>query len=183
MFEFRPFQKIYRFWEQPIVVTEKIDGTNAQITITEDGEFLTGSRNRLITPEDDNFGFSRWAWDNKEELMKLGPGTHYGEWWGKGIQHGYGLSHKVFSLFNTHRWSDDTLRPACCDVVPVVLTGYMPDYLRMFPNHSVAPKVSLAALKYGVECPEVEGLMIYFVNSKTYMKHLVQAAPKQKGTV
>ena len=120
--EFKSFQKIARL-SRDCIVTEKIDGTNAQITITEDGQFLTGSRNKWITPEDDNAGFSRWANENKEELMKLGVGTHYGEWWGLGIQRKYNIGEKRFSLFNTFRWSDDTVRPSCCSVVPVLYEG------------------------------------------------------------
>jgi hypothetical protein len=120
--EFIEFNKIARL-SRNCVVTEKIDGTNASITITETGEFLVGSRTRWITPEDDNHGFARWAHANKEELLKLGPGQHFGEWWGLGIQRNYGLKEKRFSLFNTARWSDDAIRPACCHVVPVLYTG------------------------------------------------------------
>ena len=118
--EFESFNKISRL-SREMVITEKLDGTNAQIFIGEDGEFLTGSRKRWITPEEDNFGFSRWAHEHKEQLMGLGEGTHYGEWWGQGIQRKYGLTEKRFSLFNTHRWGDD--RPDCCDVVPVLYKG------------------------------------------------------------
>ena len=121
---FQGFPKIARF-SRMVVVTEKIDGTNAQILITEDGGFFTASRNRMITPENDNAGFSRWAHANKEELMKLGVGRHFGEWWGSGIQRGYGLTRgeKRFSLFNTSRWGGlDT--PECCHVVPVLWCGY-----------------------------------------------------------
>lgn len=104
--EFKDFPKIARL-SRPCIVTEKIDGTNAQIFIGEDGEFLTGSRSRWITPEDDNYGFSKWAHGNKETLVKLGPGRHFGEWWGNGIQRGYGLKNgdKRFSLFNVIRWA------------------------------------------------------------------------------
>lgn len=64
------------------------------------------SRNRLITPEKDNAGFARWVFDNAAELVKtLGLGRHFGEWWGLGIQRGYGMGHKKFSLFNTHRYA------------------------------------------------------------------------------
>ena len=77
MTEFQEFPKIVRLSRQAII-TEKIDGTNGCIFIGEDGEFLTGSRSRWITPEADNYGFSKWAYANKEELMKLGPGFHYG---------------------------------------------------------------------------------------------------------
>jgi hypothetical protein len=118
--EFTEFPKMARL-SRECVVTEKIDGTNAQIFIGENGEFLTGSRTRWITPEDDNFGFSRWAHANKEDLLMLGAGRHFGEWWGQGIQRKYGMNRKVFSLFNVSRWEIE--RPLCCDVVPVLWRG------------------------------------------------------------
>jgi hypothetical protein len=126
---FAPWPKMARIAREAII-TEKIDGTNAQICITLDGQFLTGSRSRWITPGDDNFGFSKWAHDNKEELMLLGPGRHYGEWWGHGIQRGYGCSkgERYFSLFNAQRWVKGPVElaegkncaPNCCEVVPII---------------------------------------------------------------
>jgi len=118
--EFQPFRKIARL-SREVIVTEKIDGTNASITITEDGQFLTASKSRWITPAQDNFGFSKWAHENQDALMLLGVGTHFGEWWGQGIQRNYGLKEKRFSLFNVHRWADE--RPVCCSVVPVLYQG------------------------------------------------------------
>jgi hypothetical protein len=120
--EFESFPKMPRL-NREIIITEKIDGTNAQIHITEDGQFLVGSRNKYITPENDNAGFARWAYENKDELMKLGYGRHFGEWWGAGIQRRYGLSEKRFSLFNTTRWADPSVRPACCHIVPELYRG------------------------------------------------------------
>lgn len=70
MIEFKEFAKIPRI-SRACVITEKIDGTNACICITEDGQFLTGSRTKWVTPEEDNHGFSRWVNANKEELLKL----------------------------------------------------------------------------------------------------------------
>lgn len=110
MTEFTPFPKIPRLFRD-IVITEKIDGTNAAITFTpEDGwTLITQSRSRVIISSDDNFGFARWAENNAEALFEvLGFGTHFGEWWGSGIQRGYGLpkGEKRFSLFNVHRWKD-----------------------------------------------------------------------------
>lgn len=109
MTDFKPFPKIARLSREAII-TEKLDGTNAQVFIGEDGEMLFGSRSRWITPEDDNFGFARWATGNREDLLKLGPGQHFGEWWGAGIQRRYGLTEKRFSLFNVSRWSDPDVR-------------------------------------------------------------------------
>lgn len=117
---FEPFPKLYRL-SREIIITEKLDGTNAQIFISEDGEIKAGSRTRYISLENDNFEFARWVEDNKEELLQLGPGRHFGEWWGSGIQRGYGLKNRVFSLFNTSRWEEN--RPSCCSVVPVLYKG------------------------------------------------------------
>lgn len=70
---FVEFRKIPRL-NREIVVTEKIDGTNAQILVSDDGkELIAGSRNRWITTENDNHGFAKWVESNKEELItKLG---------------------------------------------------------------------------------------------------------------
>ena len=114
---FVEFPKMPRL-SREIIVTEKIDGTNAQVYIGDDGTILAGSRTRWITPENDNFGFAAWVRDNTDELLKLGPGSHFGEWWGAGIQRRYGLNEKRFSLFNVARWGEE--RPACCSVVPVL---------------------------------------------------------------
>lgn len=134
--EFKAFPKIARL-NREIIITEKIDGTNACIFISDDeSQFRVGSRNRWIKPGDDNFGFASWAYANEQELRKLGPGTHYGEYWGSGIQRGYGLpkGEKRFSLFNTHRWNDPTTRPACCHVVPIVSTHIGFTYSGAFPD-------------------------------------------------
>ncbi len=58
------------------------------------------SRNNFITPDRDNHGFSNWVLANAQALVGiLGPGRHFGEWWGKGIQRGYGADRKYWSLF------------------------------------------------------------------------------------
>jgi hypothetical protein len=138
--DFQEFPKMGRLARE-IIITEKIDGTNAQIGITEAGDIFYGSRTRWITPQDDNFGFARWAEGNKSELLKLGPGRHFGEWWGQGIQRNYDQKEKRFSLFNVQRWAlygtepkriptqdpriekyQDVL-PECCGLVPVLYRG------------------------------------------------------------
>jgi len=119
--EFQEFPKMARL-SRECIVTEKLDGTNAQICIGEDGEFLVGSRTRWITPEQDNHGFAKWAYEHKDELMLLGPGRHFGEWWGQGIQRGYNMPQKRFSLFNTSRWTPENV-PPCCHIVPELYRG------------------------------------------------------------
>ena len=140
---FVPFPKMARL-RRDILITEKIDGVNAQIVIVPRGTYAdgnlfgkpvadcgaswiyAGSRNRWVTQEDDNFGFAGWVQDNKEELVKLGQGRHFGEWWGRGIQRGYGIQHRRFSLFNVSRWSHpNSIKsfPECCDIVPLLYSG------------------------------------------------------------
>lgn len=120
---FQEFPKMGRL-SREMIITEKLDGTNAQIFITDFGDLFTGSRNRWITPgkATDNSGFAAWVEGNKQELLTLGPGRHFGEWWGKGIQRGYGLTEKRFSLFNVSRWDSDD-RPSICYVVPTLYKG------------------------------------------------------------
>ena len=123
---FEKFPAIKRL-KRSCVITEKIDGTNAQILFDEYGSMLCGSRKREITPEDDNYGFAKWAYDNQEALFNvLGEGRHFGEWWGSGIQRRYGLANgdKRFSLFNSGRWHErdlDSVDGLC--VVPVLYAG------------------------------------------------------------
>ena len=117
--DFVEFPKIARY-SREVIVTEKIDGTNGCIYFGEDASepMLVGSRTQWITPEKDNHGFARWAYDHESELRQLGPGRHFGEWWGSGIQRGYGLpkGEKRFSLFNVIRWClhGETPRPIPC---------------------------------------------------------------------
>lgn len=85
--DFEGFPKTSRY-SRGCIITEKLDGTNAQVFVTDDGRLYAGSRNRWITPEDDNYGFAKWVRANAEELKLLGPGRHFGEWWGNGIQRG-----------------------------------------------------------------------------------------------
>lgn len=121
---FEKFPSIKRL-KRNCVITEKLDGTNAQINFDVDGKILCGSRKRQITPEDDNYGFARWAYENQKKLFViLGEGRHFGEWWGQGIQRRYGMDKKVFSLFNSGRWNDDDLVEIDqLSVVPVLYTG------------------------------------------------------------
>lgn len=145
MIEFKEFPKMPRLTRE-MIITEKIDGTNASIFIQnralEEGAIAdfpeiivfnneytmrVGSRNRWITPLNDNYGFASWCLKNSDELFKLGEGHHFGEWWGSGVQRGYNLSkgEKRFSLFNINRWSDTgtDVRPVCCHAVPELYRG------------------------------------------------------------
>jgi hypothetical protein len=201
MIEFLAFPKIPRM-RRTVCVTEKIDGTNACIQIRPMSAFENGSpgpiaqdelidahgvnqgiygmwaqsRQQFITPNKDNYGFATWVCANAKDLLALGEGAHYGEWWGYGIQRGYIQQRKRFSLFNVARWQPgrDT-PPACCDVVP--LLGYaehdgidaLLDDLRV--NGSKAAP--------GFMMPE--GVIVWHTQSKQYYKILLENDAEPKG--
>ena len=163
--QFQDFPKMGRF-SRGVVITEKIDGTNAQVCIDDSGTIRFGSRTRWITPENDNYGFARWAEGNKAELLKLGPGRHFGEWWGQGIQRGYNMKTKQFSLFNAGRWiksetarvdKNQMIAPEVCLVVPIVLTGSLSDVLVQQALDGLITAGSLASPGF----MDPEGIVIY----------------------
>jgi hypothetical protein len=165
--EFTPFQKIPRL-TRSCLITEKIDGTNAQVYISDDmATVWAGSRNRWITPEADNYGFARWVAEHTEELLKLGPGPHFGEWWGNGIQRGYGMSEKVFSLFNVDRWHQklDQL-PSCVRLVPTLYRGAFDDMAINTALFRLKLDGSLASPGF----MDPEGIIIYHDASRQLFK-------------
>ncbi|NJL26341.1 MAG: hypothetical protein HC902_15110, partial [Calothrix sp. SM1_5_4] len=87
--EFRAFSSIVKMMS-PCQITEKVHGTNAAVIVefTMDGVPIVRaqSRTRLLLPEDDNYGFAGWVKKNEAELARcLGPGLHFGEWYGSGV--------------------------------------------------------------------------------------------------
>lgn len=178
MLEFKEFPKIARL-NREVIVTEKIDGTNAAVIVTEDGQIGAQSRSRIITVNDDNFGFARWVLANHEELLKLGPGYHFGEWWGSGIQRGYGLTEKRFSLFNVSRWSDPAVRPACCHVVPEIMRGEPKDSFDVarFALIRLKNEGSLAAPGF----MKPEGIVAFHVQGNLMFKATIEKDEEWKG--
>lgn len=174
MSDFIGFPKIPRL-KRGCVITEKLDGTNAQIVIGEDGSIRAGSRNRWITPSDDNYGFAGWVERNKEALLGLGVGQHFGEWWGNGIQRGYGLKEKKFSLFNSGRWSTD--RPECCDLVPVLYAGQFATDTVDWVLDTLKETGSQAAPGY----MRPEGVIVFMTASHHLYKVLVENDNVPKG--
>lgn len=177
---FESFGKIGRL-SREVIITEKIDGTNAQIIIGEDGEFATASRTRLITPTDDNYGFSKWAHDHKDELMQMGPGRHFGEWWGQGIQRNYSQPAKRFSLFKVSRWGeggkDADKKPACVGVVPLLWRGDFDTNAIKGVMHTLEKGGSIAAPGF----MKPEGIVIYHTANGVLFKKTIEDDDKGKG--
>lgn len=181
--EFRPWPKIARL-NRDIVITEKIDGTNAAVGITEDGEVYAQSRTRIITPQADNFGFARWVADNEDALReKLGVGLHFGEWWGSGIQRGYGLpqGQRRFSLFNASRWRQDPSMyepDALVRVVPTLYYG---------PFSEAVIKECLDILRKGgshaAPFMNPEGIVVFHTASSTMYKVTLENDEAPKSSI
>lgn len=202
------FSKIPRL-NRDIVITEKIDGTNGLVHVTETGEVCAGSRNRWITPEKDNFGFAKWVDANAQELQKLGPGNHYGEWWGQGIQDGYGLKEKRFSLFNTGRWEpiinttsgmthvpeggyvssgvfhrkaaedDHSITVACCHVVPILYDG-------VFSQAEIELTLRILCQHGSVAAPgymKPEGIVVFHTTARQLFKITIEHDESPKSTI
>lgn len=138
MEEFVSYPKIENINKLHMTITQKIHGTNAQVLIeknddetailtTQSHSVKAGSRTRWLTPDDDNYGFARWVWANRDQLiLKLGVGRHYGEWCGKGINAGEGLSGKMLVLFDWWRYKDFEYYPFLMQdvrVVPILYQG------------------------------------------------------------
>ena len=191
---FSPFPKMARL-SREVIITEKIDGTNAQVCITDDGNVFAGSRTRWITPQYDNYGFARWVEEHKDELLTLGPGSHFGEWWGKGINRNYGLDHRRFSLFNVHRWvlygtepkkyptadprifKTQEVLPPCCGLVPVLHRG-------PFSTFDVDTEIIFLRHAGSVAAPgfmEPEGIVVFHTAANMCFKKTIEKDEQPKG--
>lgn len=206
MHEFAAWPKTPRLLRD-IVITEKLDGTNAAIHISamRDGDdwatyppeswslvvdglryvVSAQSSKRLIWPgkATDNYGFAAWVYDNAAELVSLlGEGLHFGEWWGRGIQRGYDLVERRFSLFNVDKWG--ALMPqhvgeVLVSAVPVLYQG---------PNDTTAVKAMLRYLgdngsvaAPGFRAPE--GICVYHSASRSVSKVTLDAQDAGKWEV
>lgn len=158
------FPKIDRLYSD-ICITEKIDGTNGLIYVSKDGMVRAGSRNKWLYIDQDNYGFCAWVSANYEELAKLGPGRHYGEWYGSGIQRGYGLTEKRFALFNPTKDISHINIPTLTKV-PVLYSGTF--------SQQALRSVELELLCGGSQAAEgfvnPEGFMVYFTKANLYLK-------------
>jgi hypothetical protein len=201
MIEFQPWPKIPRL-NREIVVTEKIDGTNAAVQIVSLKELALGhfdvpgwddnviarhdgyavaaqSRKKLITPQTDNAGFARWVSENAETLVELlGPGVHFGEWWGQKIQRGYGLDHKRFSLFNTKQWGHlGVAAENHIGTTPVLYEGPFSQRAIEDCMTSLRGRGSYAAEGF----LDPEGVVVYHTAANTMFKALLEGDDLPKG--
>ncbi len=175
MSEFKAFPKIPRGSKgETITITEKLDGTNACIIVEahplDIGVYAVRgvqSRKRMITPEDDNYGFAGWVESNKDHLAHmLGEGYHYGEWYGHGIhKNPHKAIGKRLALFNSERWQDGRQpRPDGVECVPILYQGeYEPDVIEQCMD-----LLKLDSLANGYV---PEGVVVWYHKTRRYEKH------------
>lgn len=181
---FVPWPKIPRL-NRGIIITEKLDGTNACVVITEEGDVYAQSRSRIIIPGDDNYGFAGWVDEYRTDLLLLGEGRHYGEWWGQGIQRRYGLDEKRFSLFNTSRWHSNPNEQYRCVEVPVCHVVPVLDRTQSLDGSSAATlerlreNGSYAAEGYN----NPEGIVVFHAASRGMYKVTLDKDEVPKGNV
>ena len=188
---FEKFPKIGRM-KRGCTITEKIDGTNAQILFDAEGNLLVGSRKREIWPEGtegkdkgcDNAGFAAWVYSNREALFAfLGEGRHYGEWCGCGIQRNYGLAEKHFLLFNTARFAEgrqeipEELKAIGLGAVPILYQG---DFTTEAVD-SVMLDLFIHGSYLGDGFKKPEGVVVYHHAIQQYFKITFEHDGKGKG--
>lgn len=89
--EFKKYQHVERFGNDEVdgielgdsYIFPKIDGTNGQVYLNNVGEIEAGSRNRVLTLDNDNAGFFNYISENeniKQYLQKHPTHRLYGEW-------------------------------------------------------------------------------------------------------
>lgn len=185
--EFQPWPKTSRLFRE-VVVTEKIDGTNACVVFEKraigdpigpeadlDYIFAAQSRNRIITPDADNAGFATWVHKNHEDLFSiLGYGRHYGEWWGQGIQRRYNMPHKVFSVFNVDKWDDLVSEYAIGDayMTSVPVLGRFDFDTQSIINcaTNLIRSGSTASRQFGEKFDNPEGICVFHSQSRIVQK-------------
>lgn len=186
-----------------MTITEKIDGTQSGIHFEKgvscseyvleavplaanelyvDGyiiHFAAQSKNRLITPEDDNYGFARWVYNNAADLYALlGEGSHFGEWWGQGIQRRYGQDHKRFSLFNVERYKEVSavVGGSPVEPVPVLYSGPFDTDMIVHVTENLKDWGSVAAPAF----KDPEGVVVFHHHSGKSFKFTLDNNDKHK---
>lgn len=135
-----------------------------------------GSRTRWINPEKDNYGFAKWVQSHATELGFLGPGHHFGEWWGQGIQRKYNQTEKRFSLFDI-RWDTRDNKPTCCGVVPVLYRGILDE--GAITRTMIELKLHGSHAAPGFDKPE--GIVIWHGAARQYFKKTFEKDEAGKG--
>ena len=165
--ELKEYPKTTRLYS-PVTISEKLDGSCCSVLIDDLGkEFYCQSKSKIITPQDDYKGFAKWVEDNKETILEdLGPGDHYGEFYGAGLGRSYGLKEKYFALFNTRRFSGATFKTPNLQVVPILYEGPFTDDIVQETCEKLADFGSVAVPGF----MRPEGVCVFWTHDNTIKK-------------
>jgi len=173
------------------------------LAMTDENDILymfAGSRTRWLSVDSgkncDNHGFARWVKENAEELLKLGKGRHFGEFYGKGINRNYGLDEKRLALFNVKKWHQHNKEkrlisinsktkeekytspaPKCCKVVPILYEGMF----NTITIDTILMRLKMEGSKAVPGFMNAEGICIYHTASGHLYKKTILNDEKPKG--
>lgn len=182
--DFKGYPKTPRLEQETVTISEKVDGTNGVLYIhkphlcdvTNGIELspyvLAGSRSKWLQDEGkkswDNHGFGAWVAEHASELHNLPAGFHYGEWYGKGINHGYGMTDRKFMLFNRKRYERLEDLPKCVEL-ETIIEDEVPVYELLSVIDRIKNEVSVKGSYHVPGQAMVEGLIMRFrLSAKVY---------------
>ena len=203
------FSSIERLENIYCVISEKIDGTNGLIEIqnkannSNTGSMIVkfGSRNRYISFSDDNAGFANFFRHYEKKFKNMAkeiiassynedsqtdeiptenyPLRIYGEWFGKGIQRGYGLDDKYFMPFSSF-YAEHMIKAGIPNI--------------MMPNIMYTGKFSLEVVDNCMNCltsgsfhnlitnyDNPEGIVIYFPKYNFRLKQTFEGSKWERN--
>lgn len=96
---------------------------------------------------------------------------------GSGIQRGYNLKEKRFSLFNVSRWAEEGVRPTCCSVVPTLYSGLF----NSSKIDEIILELSTSGSKASSGFMRPEGVVIFHVASGYLFKKTIEKDDLYKG--
>ena len=183
--EFNSIDEAYAWIEQYCLY---IHPENPHVEESDKLYLFAASRNRWLTTgkQNDNHAFAYWVKEHGAELVMLGEGRHFGEYYGKGIQRGYGLEEKRFALFNVSKWQNKGLifvdekqnyPPSCCEVVPILYDG-------VFCTEQINEILTHLEVQGSVAVPgfmKPEGICIYHTAAGQYFKKTIENDSQPKG--
>lgn len=164
----------YRRPEDGAIIGGKMDSDGGPGIVIDGHVVFAQSRKKVISPgkQTDNYGFAGFVRDSYEALYEhLGEGRHFGEWYGQGIQRGYGAQQKMFALFNAERWRTAYL-PTYVTTVPVLYEGVYSDTAVRTACTDLRTGYSRATGATGGA--KAEGVVVYFQQANTSFKVLLE---------
>ena len=192
--EFAVIEQMYEWIEQYCLY---IHPENPHVEESDKLYLFAASRNRWLTTgkQNDNHAFAYWVKEHACDLVMLGEGRHFGEYYGKSIQRGYGLEEKRFALFNVSKWAKrkegvylNDLRektnnpkleycPDCCEVVPILYEG-------MFDTEVIDASIEGLKRNGSKAVPgfmNPEGICVFHTAAGQYFKKTLVGDDKPKG--